>query len=488
MMKSLLVFWKFLNKKIYFTKKPSLQNKASASEAKRIFVKPSEEVLHIQVGLDFGTNCSKACYSIIGSAHKVFPIIFDHTLSLFPNYTMPSVALFNGNGKLTIGAEAAKILEGQRWGQGIRNFKTLLAATDDRSFEDAVSRNTFNEHIIENKIDSKIVDPYIITAVYISYLMRSIRMIINNKYKGSRTNIIFNICIPVDYIEKNHVRTRFESSFALAEAIEKAWQSSTGDYDPLEVALKLRNQISYDEKDSVTRLFAIPEAVAEVVAYLKSSRKKTGLHALIDFGSGTTDVSIFNFLRGTEERSFWYAAKAIPYGVFQIEKALIGCLGELQQDTSFKYIVEVINNMVSMQKEYDKFLCCTKDELSKFFSSKMYKRTWTEAYIHLKKESAWRDVKIFLCGGGSQLPFVRDFASTPWWSHIDRSYEVEPLSKPEDFALPGNIPFYRMAVAYGLTLPKPLLRGYILPKDVPDHTPPPLQQKVTPDREELYPK
>ena len=497
MMKWLRAFWKFLNREISFAKKPKRPAPKEKKpeprpglrpEKKHFFIRPADELLHIQVGLDFGTNCSKACYSVIGSSHKVFPVIFDHKLSSFPAFAMPSVAMFDTQKKMLLGDHAATILEDQKWGCGLRNFKTLLAAIDEHSFRDRASEKMFREHMAKHELDPKEINPYIVTATYIAYLMHTIKKYIANKFKTKKLNLSFNICIPVDYIVRNHVKIEFENAFALAAAVEKKWESGDDDFNPMDTALSLKNEIKYDEKDPETRIFAIPEAVAEVVAYLKSSKKKTGMHALIDFGSGTTDVSIFNITRGVEEHSFWYSASAIPYGVFQIEKALIGCLGKDQGGDSLKSIFDIIKNMSSKSEKYRNFLDCTRNELSSFFASRDYKGVWTEAYKHLKKERFWKDVKIFISGGGSQLPYIRDFSSTPWWSHIEGRYEVDSLVKPEDFDIAPSIPFYRMAVAYGLTWPKPMLRGYVLPKDAPDHTPPPLLQKEMPDRDDLYPK
>lgn len=495
MMKWLPAFWKFLNREIPFAKKTKkIVHKEKRPEPelkpekKPFFIRPSDEFLHIQVGLDFGTNCSKACYSVIGSSHKVFPVIFDYKLSSFPAFVMPSVAMFDSHKRMLIGDQAAVILEDQKWGCGLRNFKTLLAAMDDPSFRDKESEKMFYEHMAEHAFDPKEINPYIITAIYIAYLMRTIRKYIANNLKTKKLNLSFNICIPVDYIVRNHVKIEFENAFALATAIETKWGIGDNDFDPLNIALSLKNEIKYDEKDPETRTFAIPEAVSEVVAYLKSSKKKTGMHALIDFGSGTTDVSIFNLTRGVEDHSFWYAASAIPYGVFQIEKVLIDCLEKTMGDSSLKSIFEIINNLNSKVERYENFLNCTREELSKFFTSREYRNVWTEAYKHLKKERFWKDVKIFISGGGSQLPYVKNLSSTPWWSHIEGHYDVDSLVRPDDFEVASNIPFYRMAVAYGLTWPKPMLRGYILPKDAPDHTPPPLPQKAMPDRDELYPK
>ena len=65
----------------------------------------------------------------------------------------------------------------------------------------------------------------------------------------------------------------FLNILAWAELIDREWQKSS---------------------DPDARVFAVPEAVAQVACYFSSLQRESGLHAIIDIGSGTTDVSIFN--------------------------------------------------------------------------------------------------------------------------------------------------------------------------------------------------
>ena len=68
-------------------------------------------------------------------------------------------------------------------------------------------------------------------------------------------------------------------------------------------------------------------------------------------------------------------------------------------------------------------------------------------------------VQVFLTGGGSNLPFVGDVFSHPWWQQLKVTYPVSALPTPDDFdSGGGRAPFQRMAVAYGLARPKPQLR------------------------------
>ena len=131
------------------------------------------------------------------------------------------------------------------------------------------------------------------------------------------TDLTFNICMPIDHIENNRVRTIFEDLFAWAEAIEISWQGQGDSFDILKASYECEG-VSHDID---SRVFAVPEAVAEVASYLSSLRRREGLHAVIDFGAGTTDVSIFRLAETAGEMiSYWYAARNIPRGTANIER------------------------------------------------------------------------------------------------------------------------------------------------------------------------
>ena len=96
---------------------------------------------------------------------------------------------------------------------------------------------------------------------------------------------------------------------------------------------------------------------------------------------------------------------------------------------------------------------------------------WSEAFGHLRKQTRFDGAKLFLCGGGSQLPGVQKIFRQAWIPNI-RDFEVQRLLPPDDFdTLSGNVDFRRLAVAYGLTFLRPELGEFTLPADSPDHTP-----------------
>jgi len=317
------------------------------------------------------------------------------------------------------------------------------------------------------------------------------------EYKDVDLDIAFNIGMPIDHIENNRVLLEFEKIFAWAEVIEIAWRKSRKGFDPLEASYELVNA----PRDQDTRVFAIPESVAGIASYLLSLRKQEGLHATIDLGAGTTDVSIFNLIMPFgESKSYWYAARNIPRGTTNIERLIASHINE-NRSIPFCTSCEVYDYLdniahpvtydVNRKKEHRKLMDTIFKEINDLKNSKEYCQTWGSAYRHKKGETGWENVQVFLCGGGARLPRVQEVFSSPWWQNLRNRYVRYPVSRlptPDDY-LPGksNAPFERTAIAYGLARPKPEFEEYVLPRDAPDHTPPRLPVREI-DHEILYPK
>ena len=105
---------------------------------------------------------------------------------------------------------------------------------------------------------------------------------------------------------------------------------------------------------------------------------------------------------------------------------------------------------------------------------------WRAAYRdNLKRQSLWKDVQVFISGGIANIPSVKSVFSAPWMQQLKNTrYPVHYLPTPEDYdSANGEVPFRRMAVAYGLSRPTPELGEFILPADCPNHTPDPLPIK-----------
>ena len=429
-------------------------------------IKTKKEKVHIQVGLDFGTSCTKVVFSQIGRRYAR-AIDFGFQLPHYPSYCLPSVAAVNDKGRLTLGIEAAQYLLDKKWDTGFQRFKVIVAGQEDSRFSDSYSGHHFHEYKRQCRLDDTFT-PDRMTAIYLAYAMNLSRKIIKGQpeYRDVEIDMAFNICMPIDHMQNNRVRTTFESIFDWAERIEQKWAHVKDKHDLIGTSYLVEKE----RIDNGKRVHAVPEAVASIASYIVSLRRQEGIHAVIDIGAGTTDVSICNVMNlAGEFNNFWYAAKNLPFGTAKIERVLAERIGSADESCSCKSVLDCLMSLNMQPKDVQELV---RKQLVKFKKSKEYYQTWGAAYKHhLNKETEWEKAQIFLCGGGSNLPYVDDIFSYPWWKELRVKYTVNRLPFPEDYQS-MSIPIDRVSVAYGLSYPIPELEEYVLPDDSPNHTPP----------------
>jgi hypothetical protein len=505
MMKWLQAFWKLFKRKQKRTDIENL-NESDSHEKSLIdssekvtdqktkpspfIIKPKEKV-HIQVGLDFGTSSTKVAFKEY--AGRTFRVInFNHGLPNYPAYCIPSIGCIDNNGHLQLGVSAAKSIFNKEWDSGLQRLKVVLAGKYDTSFKDVLTEDKYYSHFKVHKQTP--IEPDLLTAVFLAYVIRNSRKIIKNmpEYREREIDLAFNICMPIDHYENNVLKSIFEKVFRWAELIEKECDKSNKNFNLLEAAISLEKSPGNFEP----RVFAVPEAVASFASYLISLRKREGLHAIIDLGAGTTDLSICNlFIEKENMRNFWYAARNFPKGTIKIERAFAQLIAQnfkIGKCTSKDICacVEALSSkqQINQSQKNQKLKTIVLKELCNLRDSSEYYRTWGAAYRHQKKDYLWKNVEIFVCGGGSNLPHIDDVFSKPWWVNLKTKYKVSKLPVPDNYD-PGSsmAPFERMSVAYGLAIPIPQLGNYTLPGDSPNHTPEPSPDN-NPDHEDLYPK
>ncbi|MBM4274061.1 MAG: hypothetical protein FJ134_06335 [Deltaproteobacteria bacterium] len=466
-------------------------------------IQETRRVIPIQVGLDFGTSCTKIAYSEIGG--RLFrAVVFNHLLPHVPAFALPSVLAIDEKGELLVGIQAARFLRQQSWLEGLQRLKMVVAGKYDLAYREANEANTEAIHLDYLKRHGKDPDfysPERLTAIFLAYAMRQARKAIEQapEYKGRQLDLTFNICMPIDHLQNNQVKSVFEQIFAWAWAIEKNSPRNIGTAEVLEISETTRSLAIYQPDNPENRVFAVPEAVAETASYLISLEKIPGLHAVIDFGAGTTDVSIFNLrghfgLRDEELQQFWYAARNIPWGMVHIERLVAAHLGSICGEEGICSSQEVADCLARCQNNSESNLTSAaalrgeiNQKLAEFHESAGYRSTWAKAYGRLSRQTAWERVQVFIGGGGAQAPYVSQVFSEPWWPNLRTRYQVSLLPEPANYdAVGGKAPFQRMAVAYGLAIPLPQICEHVLPEDCPNHTPAPLPIREIPHHEELY--
>lgn len=452
------------------------------------FIRQKTGKIHIQVGIDFGTSSTKVVFSQLG--HRFFRALdFNHDLPGYPNYCIPSLCSAGEKGNYLLGIKAARALSGDAWDSGIRRLKVVVAGEHDKRFCDPQTDDIFRNYLPNFR---KNYSPRQLTAVFLAHVMAESTARIKKlpEYKGQQIDFAFNVCMPIDHLEHNEVKNAFQEVFGLSEILFNHWLKNK--------TLKINSKMIEESKTyKAQKVFAVPEAVASFASYLVSLQRERGLHAIIDFGAGTTDVSICNlFLSHGDPQCYWYAARNIPQGTIPIERCIaehIKSKNQISACTMYD-INSCLNEICSQTRNKGNLSKSDKQAISsliseilvKFRDSKDYKSTWGSAYSYLKIDNQWFDVKIYTCGGGSYMPQVDEVFAKPWWRHLNTRYDVNKLPVPEDYdSGPAEAPFDRMSVAYGLAIPLPQLGGYTLPNESPNHTPAAVPMKSR-DHEDMY--
>ena len=359
----------------------------------------------VQVGIDFGTSTTKIAYrQVRPRGGGVRPLIFDHGLAGVPDFGLPTLAMVDDDGRLHVGEQAASRMRDQPWEESMRAFKVLLGSSADSLFGTTELRQAFDHYAGQHPSAGRVLTPETVSFVFLAYVMREARRRISQlpEYRDTRLEFLYNVCLPMQHVESNSALDAFRRVLARAESLERDWPLDSG-ADWLAGNFGL-----YEGNGSPVpgRVFVVPESVAEAASYVASLRRSPGLHALIDIGAGTTDVSFFNFVEEpTGEHCYWYSSGNLPIGGLAIERVVgVNGAGGLTAGE----ISERINALRGGGQP--ELVERVRSVLLRIHAEA--RPVWSAAYKRLRTEGPWHRVEVFLSGGGAEVVGAKEiFAS-----------------------------------------------------------------------------
>jgi hypothetical protein len=421
----------------------------------------SKEKLYIQVGVDFGTSNTKVAYKIIGKNKEVIPIIFDESLK--DGFCYPSVGAFTKDNELVFGYEANELLDNEELSSGLRRFKMLVAGRYDKRFLEAKTARNYKNYLKRFNRDFYQTHPEELSVVFLSNVFKKTANYLKNVFKNNEIDIRYNVCLPIDQYQESKLLLPFQKILTVAYQLSKKNLSND---EAMEYAKRELKSVVYNINSSDNRVFVIPEAVAEISPYINSVKAEDGVVVLIDFGSGTTDISIFEIinLRKSSVKWIWYNALNISQGMHKLEETII--------KHNPNYLLSEINHKLNNVDYFNEEEC---NEINDFLQN-----LWT-----ITAEKGWRPIfkkknydfwkrhviKIFICGGGSQSPLIKDIFQKSGFKSVqsktmDINYPIKILPSSDNYN--SSIPFHRICVAFGLTTSYAEFdKKFILPKDAP---------------------
>lgn len=387
------------------------------------------------IGLDFGTAFTKA---VIHWRNRHYIVDWKDIIDTEAPYLLPSSFSEHDSGTVLLG---------------------------DITEPGWTSRKGLKISIIENTDDNFSSD--IEATIFISLVARHIRGWAERVFKDMGATTLrwrLHIGLPASPFQSEEIQER------LYTIAKNAWSISF--YKGKISRTAVTKFYSSSSQHHIIPIKVVPEFLAQLHPYLKSSQSQEGLHGLIDIGAGTIDFVVFNIFRiNDSDRIPIFGDNVAPLGSHYLIGALAGREGQsLQWEDSdaskaFAFFSEKTGEA---REQVSQRASIFKEHLKRGLSQAL--KSTHQLY---PKAPVWKkqnEFPFFLSGGGSHIPFYK--TSIKDRKSLSISYKKIPLPKN----IVGDIKaasFHRYSVAYGLSiLPRNLAAitptrdiEYIVPPD-----------------------
>ncbi len=382
----------------------------------------SRSPLTLVIGLDFGTAYTKV---VIGEnqARARYAIPFDALLKLRNRYLMPSLLATDANHHFHLGQSDQM----REYNHDIK-MKLLMGQYDESTWIEATA----------------------FLALILRYARYWFFQTHGNTYARYHLEWWLNVGLPSDSWEQSSLTEAYQK-IALA-----AWQLSVAEApvnrETVQQALSTPATLRLigDRFDHPDRIAIIPEFVAQITPYVKSTRKQNDLHLLVDVGAGTLDVTTFNAHECDGEDVFpIFEAKVERLGSRYYVAHLLAdlqcqvCWDEEESSAHLDRFAQRAGlSRQEFQSRTQQFQKKVKLVVQKVLNT-------TRSYRYIKSPHWISGIPTFLCGGGSSIALYRSVIQ----SDIDQKIRLTPLEKPDNFKADylQSTDFHRLSVACGLS-------------------------------------
>lgn len=395
--------------------------------------------IHVVIGLDFGTSCTKVVIGTPYEQERAFLVPFNVFSHETNRYLLPThINIEQSHYMLPKTGEKGKFTNLK-----LKLIKSISSADDENHYGLAIA--------------------------YLALVFRYVRTWFLEDYKAAfgdrKVTWHTNVGVPSATFENCDITETYR------KAVLTAWLVSTSEGD---ITRNLVNEISESlhcgdkQADQSVTLEVFPEVAAEVAGYARSEHRREGLHLMVDVGAGTLDVCGFQLKRVSGTDNYPLLSSSVNLlGALQLDRCRRGAvIAAVEQchdkimadeispvkgtlDAYFPRIDEIKEKMISSQEHF-----------AKECKTQIRTVAWDLRKTMAKNDPAWANgLPIFLCGGGSVLPIYENLVEemSSWLKENTTSTggaRSIPLKKPEK--LEGNIDgtmFHRFAVAWGLSWP-----------------------------------
>jgi len=398
--------------------------------------------IEINIGIDFGTSFTKACYYILDKGERSI-VHWKPIWQKESNPLLPSNVYLDNNDNISM------FLLGTNKTKNIKYFKM------------AVAGQPIGDKIYPNKI-TKIPAYQLYSAFYLSRALSYIEYDIKIKYRqllhGKDLVLSGNLGIPVAYYDS-------EYNIVFKEILSAAryMQNSITDIEPIS---KIDELYSASLQKTPDQSFnTVPELYAEATGLFSDKQTNNGIYTLFDIGGGTVDGAAIQYCRndGRAHVNF-ITAQVEPLGVEVAATELVSA--------HFAHtLIEARNRLLEPNGIYFNEL-----------SSLKHKLECQTAYIivPIKKKaclafSAIKELPILLYGGGHTSGWYRESIISTYTDFKHKKCNIPQYKLHNTPLFGGNIKdipsdqLHRYLIAIGLSIPAgygPDIEG--LPRQNPD--------------------
>lgn len=412
-------------------------------------------LIQIIVGLDFGTSFTKV---VLGESRIRYAVPFGEFSDDINPYLLPSaVSMLGADGRCTLGVHnhATKV------------FDDLKMPLIDRDFGDEIQ-----------------FPAMAFLALVFRYVRGWFFSTHGHTYKNREIQWFVNIGLPTDTFDDEYLRRVY------LNITKAAWHSSAtpGPISLARCADTLRDynkqvqRLAEHQTEGILpddRINAFPEFAAQLTGYTRSPRHLEDLHAMIDVGGGTLDVTVFNVIQRQGEYRFPIFARTVqPLGPRYLVRHRLDNLGihdprrispfeDLPPDKQFAHHCSTsVLRIAKIDKPFQR-------KFREFIGGALLH---TKKHRHPKSRHWKTGIPTFFCGGATSSEFYKkQLDAFMGYDHPLRLVSSE-LPEPEDLEadLQGETAYGRLALAYSLSFDPYDIWKIVQMNDIDDMEPDPV--------------
>lgn len=389
----------------------------------------------VVIGLDFGTSGTKVAVQWHRTKGRPVRVVdFGTDQAGFSRFSFPSTIALEG-ARLLFGVDA----EERHDGRVFRSLKrTLIHANGD--VRPAVPSGA------PPRLQDLDAHPHFLVAAYLGAVLRRVRGLVVQQYDAD-TQFFYNLDIPVSQLDGGRVQRGYQTALDAAVDFAESDDLPSYDYPTLwDRWVEILGRESTGAADPEHKRWAlIPEssaivkgAEAALASILPGSRRYA---AIVDIGAGTTDMGWFRWTASDEEdRLYFFSAKTCLVGCDDVDARLLDILAvpTNQRTQLFPRVREAkpelgVDGSVDVGEGYRSLGSDDLDQAVAEVAGRCFTEygvSFGQAYKKEKNTDRWKDIRVVLVGGGSQLEGFRgQFRLHPRWQQFGRDV---------DFLLPGS--------------------------------------------------